>query len=423
MKDLITFSRKLFIQLVLLLVFSFGFLATSLAQEVCEIRGPDLICNGTHATGTYSVKQGVIPAGGYVEWEATPGGTITPQSAFMVSIDWPGIGTYVVTANIFNAAGDLIESCELEVAIGNPVSTAAVVPPFITICPGQPVDFAGLSECNDCTYSWTVSANWEEGVDYDFLSADDFNATLVFYTPNSAGSVQYNVTNSAGCSTAANSQVSVGDVTEPTFDVIEGTINGDNIDLCTGQDVFFDNTTVGNFIYQWQIVEIATNQQWNYFTEDISFNFPNTGLYSVTLTNYFEPFQDCFNSTTQTINVQDGLPIPIICPSVVCEGQTATYEVEEACTSYTWTVVQPDGTESTETGNPISVTWSLEGSSFGTGYVIFHPDGCPSNFCAELRSSHKGATAMTAAESHLFTRRKRQKGSEKNATFISCKQN
>ncbi|MCG8331119.1 MAG: hypothetical protein MI974_25735, partial [Chitinophagales bacterium] len=384
MKILISYSRRFFMKTILMLFFSVSFLGISFSQDVCEIRGPALICNSTHPTGTYSIKETLIPPGGYIVWEATPGGTITPVSDHIINVAWPpGTGTYLVTASIYDATGELVDYCELEVSVGDPVADASISPPFITICPGQSVEFTGISDCNDCTYNWTVSNNWEEGVDYDFLSTDDHTATIIFYTSNSTGSVQYNVSNSSGCSTAPNSQVFIADVSEPSFDVIEGTVNGDNIELCNGQEVFLNNTTVGNFIYHWQIIETATNQEWNYFTEDISFNFPNTGLYSITLTNYYAPFQSCFNSTTQTINVQEGIPIPIICPSVVCEGQTVTYEVEEDCTGeYTWTVVQPDGTETTETGNPISVTWSLEGSSFGTGYVIFHPDGCPSNFCA-----------------------------------------
>lgn len=147
------------------------------------------------------------------------------------------------------------------------------------------------------------------------------------------------------------------------------------IKACSEQDISFTNTSLTNggsdiVSYYWNF------DDGNYSdAQHPTHSFANPGTYwvSLTVTN------SCNCSSTIKREVQiDRRGFDIICPSVVCEGQTALYslpqEANSACNGFNWSVIGGTiiGAAST---NSVKVRWDNVDAD-GFGYITFTPSQC-----------------------------------------------
>lgn len=136
------------------------------------------------------------------------------------------------------------------------------------------------------------------------------------------------------------------------------------------QDISTTNGSSAIVSYQWDFGDGTTG-----LGQYISHAYDNPGSYDVKLTVKNEC--NC-KSTFSTRVVIERKGFEIICPSIVCERQTATYslpqEAIDSCGGFNWTV--EGGTIIGSANNPtVTVNWDNVGPS-GYGFLTFTPSQC-----------------------------------------------
>lgn len=158
------------------------------------------------------------------------------------------------------------------------------------------------------------------------------------------------------------------------------TSNG--IDVCAGEVITFENLSVtngGSPLY---------NYLWDFGDGTFSTEFEPSHVYTQTGISYWVTLtvtNSCNCVDTEKVQVHVGKKsVEIVCPSVVCEGQTATYKLSDltqyTCEPFDWTVRGGSIISPQPYGNKIEVLWNGTGAANSTvqgfGYVRFNPSGC-----------------------------------------------
>ncbi len=121
---------------------------------------------------------------------------------------------------------------------------------------------------------------------------------------------------------------------------------------CTGQDVFFQDLSIaedGNIIaWLWDFGDGTYSSEQNPIHQ-----WERAGVYRVRLSVFNEC--NCVGMFLMDVRIGNGDPVEITCPSVVCEGHTATYTVHSNCSGGKWTV--RGGTIVRSQGRKTTVVW------------------------------------------------------------------
>lgn len=153
----------------------------------------------------------------------------------------------------------------------------------------------------------------------------------------------------------------------------------DPIEACLGESIVFANGSNinggGLLNYYWDFGDGSSSNAMN-----PTHTYDNVGTYTVTLTATTEC--NCQITYAHKVNVGKK-SLSIVCPSVVCDGQKATYSLTnqlegQRCT-YDWSVAGGTITSSQPYHQDVEVDWSrFNGVSpdDGFGYVTFTPDQC-----------------------------------------------
>ncbi|MDR6969269.1 PKD repeat protein [Flavobacterium arsenatis] len=147
------------------------------------------------------------------------------------------------------------------------------------------------------------------------------------------------------------------------------------IKACSEQNIFFTNTSQTNggsdiVSYYWNFGDGNYSD-----AQNPSHSFANPGTYHVSLT----VTNSCNCTSTFRREVQiERRGFDIICPSIVCEGQTALYSLPEqansACNGFNWSVIGGTIIGSTSS-NSVKVRWDNVDAD-GFGYITFTPSQC-----------------------------------------------
>ncbi|WP_054512693.1 PKD domain-containing protein [Chryseobacterium sp. ERMR1:04] len=114
----------------------------------------------------------------------------------------------------------------------------------------------------------------------------------------------------------------------------------------------------------------------------------------------------CSNFVEREFRVIRATPVQINCASVVCEGSTETYSVEDGCNGE-WKVI--GGTIVGHNGNTIEVKWDHVDPTDGFGYVMYKSEcGCPEWTTIKIpvilaHAKIKGESVVCANKQYKYT--------------------
>ncbi|HKR07302.1 MAG TPA: PKD domain-containing protein [Bacteroidia bacterium] len=141
------------------------------------------------------------------------------------------------------------------------------------------------------------------------------------------------------------------------------------INICKGQSVSFINQTTNADNFSWDFGD-GTHSN----AQDVSHPYNNPGTYVI----HFEASTDCGCAAADSfvVNVSNSTGPDIVCRSIVCEGDTATYSTSAICNDYYWNVTGGTIITPQPYSNNIQVVWN---SSAGNGMVSLSVGNCLGN--------------------------------------------
>lgn len=349
--------------------FAYAYVALRNTCAGLEISGPSPACAQTPST--YSVP---ALAGATYTWNIPAGWHINSGSNTNIISVTPGVTGGTISVNEVNSCANL-----------NDVLTVAVNPPTVPgrvlsnseVCAGTNSTLLNLNGSVGNILKWIYST---DGSQWDSIS----NTTTSFTAQNLTATTIYKalVQNGSSCSidtsdaaTIAVDQKSVG-----------GSLQPDNIEVCTGQTVNTSFTLSGNTgsVYNWQ--RSFDNTNWNNFApantdSSYSINSINSDLYYRVIVKSGVCPADT-SSVAYVHLLSAAFPSANINPdfTTICYGKTAQLNANITTgTSYTWT--PPGSLTNQGNGTVSSLPYSINAiasPTASTDYVlkIFNA-GCP----------------------------------------------
>ena len=243
----------------------------------------------------------------------------------------------------------------------------------INVCNNTAVTYTlgGSLAANPITV-WTITGGT--------VSSSSNTTCTVLWQNLGAGELKFVTTGTSGTFTKI---ICIEKIEIPTSSFSMAPFTTQNFDLyaCAQQTVYFNNLSTTNggsgFIqYHWDFGDYSTATP---FSTSSAFApthaYQNTGTYTVSLT----VFNSCGCSSVFKQKIFIGAKgFDIICPSVVCEGQTATYTLPDQALQVCrdrrgWSVI--GGIITGQINNNISVLWNKVDDT-GFGSVTFDPLDC-----------------------------------------------
>lgn len=240
----------------------------------------------------------------------------------------------------------------------------------LRVCENTLVNYTLQGDDNS---TW-ISTVWN--VTGGVVTSSSVSGCNVTWGSSGGGSITATVTTTLGVQTLPLLCVEI--IKKPTaFFKIEPFHHENEIALCTKQEIYFTNLSSENGGSE------IVSYLWNFGDENFSaeknpvHTYDNSGPYDITLevTNAC----NCKSSIRITVNVRNN-GINIECPSVVCEGQRATYsvpkEIKDRCDGkMDWSVVGGTIVSSQPYSEEIEVLWNHIDQT-GFGYVNFDTTKC-----------------------------------------------
>ncbi len=240
------------------------------------------------------------------------------------------------------------------------------------ICENSTVNFNLFNVPLTSTVEWSVVGGT--------ILNSQINSCNVEWGSSGMGSLTFIITNG---STVTTKTICFEKIISPIahFSVVPNyNEEGDSIDACTNQTIFFTNQSqtnggAGLVSYYWDFGD----GNWS-FAENPSHVYLDEGTYDVKLI----VVNACNCSDTFGVRIRVGPKgFDIICPSIVCEGQTATYSLpfdgRQACNgNYNWSVLGGTIQNVNPTNGDVTVIWDQVNNT-GFGYVTFNPQDCRLN--------------------------------------------
>ena len=273
-------------------------------------------------------------------------------------------------------------------------------PPCIRVCEFSEVTL--FTDFNpDYSYSWTVP----EG----FSTGSNDAEIIVEYGAAGNSTLSLTVSGPGGFTESFAYCVEILAGPEAEFDT--------NGYACLDSPMTFENLFPGAASYTWDFGDSTVVNDNATFVQH---TYSEPGTYTVVLTATL-PVSDnegnelccCTRTFEQEVEVDD-LPGPdIFCVSTQCEGDSASYSTNaENCSSYIWTVTDPDG-------NPVAFDGqgtpeiSLQWNQGPFGIVSLEVDGCDDQYCDAPvsvvvpvipdQSEVSGPEIVCAGSTHTYT--------------------
>ncbi len=357
------------------------------AQDDLEvyIEGPSEICPGycydyyIHHTTNSPDDPEIITADWILPW----GDVITTEGDSVHTICWdflpPGQYTILVVVSFSN--GQTVETFFEVYTLGEEFieiySTANEVCPAANdstpsgpgtndcekLCPNSTVTYTVEAQTSQISWSVVGAVDWEQ---------TNYNSITVEWGGPGTGEVS--VYTFDFCENYASICVEILEEPIASFNTNPPS-QGNQLSICEGQTVQFENTSQNAATYEWTFGNLGTSDEVN--PAQI---FQSPGTYEVTLIAYNECL--CADTTSLSIEVIDAESPFIDCIGTICEGETITYTSDADCGIFNW-AVSPNGTITEGGGagdNFITISWG----SGPEGSIELTVSDCPNgNFCLE----------------------------------------
>lgn len=244
------------------------------------------------------------------------------------------------------------------------------------------VDGDCVRVCEGSTVTYTLTgdsstwANTTWNVSGGTVASSNLTQCVVNWGSAGWGSVSAEITNDDG--EVFQEEVCIEIITSPEalFGLMPD-VHNDFAEICledVHEFVNLSNTNGGSALmsYYWDFGDGTTSSEF-----EPSHQYMNPGGYEVTLT--VTNLCNCTSTYTMKVEVKEG-GFQIECPSVVCEGEVATYSIPEhiaeKCHSFNWHIIGGNISPSSDPHAPtIDVVWDNVDDS-GFGYVIFDGSDC-----------------------------------------------
>ncbi len=351
-------------------LFLFLIFSEQLLAQAPILIGDTLVCIGQ--TNSYEI---INPPSGGVDWDNSlfPTANVIFIDTNHISFVWREHGSFILTAVDRQGV-----SYTLPITIAATPSIEVFSPAAIECADDNTGKSVAQAFCLGDTVSFFVSpfavgdvVDWNlSNTVYEISRAAD-SVCVVF---SSAGSftIEATVTSSAGCTDA---YLYEGEVLEIPNTEIATATHGiqDTFRICRNQTLDFSylDPAGGPYFPRWQLStgEIETQESFSYM-------FSDANIYNLIL--YLQNGCGCERAVdTVTVLVDPGEQFEILCPDVVCSGQTATYTIDltqgqgVSCQQVTWDA-SPYGTIS-GSGTSVSISWANV-TSTTIGQVVITPD-------------------------------------------------
>ena len=340
------------------------------------IVGPTQVCVGD--ADSFWIAGG-LPTG--VRWDILQPpipGTVLAIDEDQLTVRWHTPGTYVLRAEP-NGSGP---TAVLTIVISGG-EVPLITSPDAQYCPDALCDYfcyePPLSEGNVIVFN----INTSDSVAWSATGAIVLNSTTggsITGEPTGPGTFELTatVTDAAGCVTVA---IYCGEILRAPALMIEaaGHDADQNIHVCRGETVdFTTDMTVGRLDrVEWRLSDGTIGGGGRF-----SPTFDTPGVYTVEL--YSAVYCGCFELVdVATVIVEPGEQFELICPEVVCAGETVVYQLDLDsgqglyCQDVTWEFIGADSS-TVQVLSPTSrrVTWPASGLT--VGQVRLTPSaGCP----------------------------------------------
>lgn len=357
----------------------------------CGIVGPAEVCLGD--SGEYTFFTDLTDFN--TNWNVNSLGFITDETNSDATISFMSdAGDAIITVELTNDFNVVLQTCSFTTVVlplPEPVINSQVnngcdrrseVITRFGICEEDSAVYTANGQPNS-TFLFSVSGN---------ATISDPNVNPVILTAGAPGTAQLCVveTTEDGCvSEEICYQFDVVEKPIASF-FVEGHPDGCPISICDGQQLTFVNTSPdpdqnGNPLnfYYWNIYEAGTNLLVaSSSAEDFNYTFNNPGEYDVVL--QVQNTCGCLSDEVICRIIVDEAEVhEIICPSIVCECESATYSTPSVCSTYEWDFYVGDVLIGSATGNPVQFSWcNIPIDNNGYGSVVLNTPGC-SDFCSE----------------------------------------
>lgn len=348
--------------------------------------GATSVCKGSTATYTVSVN----PLYQY-HWSAGPLGNVTGSTNGSATVAWGAAGSGTVVVTVTDSNNAVVSTGSLPVTV-NPLPTPFITTTTRLAC--QPLVDSGDKQRNPqfndtsacmkvCANSTVVyTATGGSGSTYTWSASGAVSVTpsgstcTVVWGPPGQGSVTVTETSSAGCVGSKTMCIDIQQTPNARFYAMpDSTANKINICL-NGDVVFVDRSTAssGSPIVTWlwdfgDGVQLGTGPGSSGNPVTHQYTHAGTFVVKLTVTNACG-CSSTFNKFTVTVNPKVG--VTILCPRVVCAGETGHYTVNFPCKPTSWSAI--GGTITTATAGAADVKWA--GTSSGFGYIVYDNTSC-----------------------------------------------
>ncbi len=327
-----------------------------------QITGSTNVCAGQ--TVTYSSSSSAAT----YQWSVN-GAQAYSASGNSVTVEWginsPGT-VNLVTYNSNNIqTGSYSESITIS-AKPNPVilssfqtncfdNTEGNVNDCFVACLDRPVYYSSPFSAGT-SYTWEIIGNGT-------MTTIATNEIEVVWHSLGEHRVKLTVSNGAGCTNEYENCVVV--IESPTAEIDASPLIGDSLTLCLGNELNLQDSSIGSVGRRWDFGDGTFSDKPN-----TAHTYDQAGVYVVILTANNSCY--CLDSDTLIVTVTDDEGPEIICPGVVCKGDTLSYSTPSSCTSFKWTVT--NGTIiGSDSGTAVDVIWNSH-----LAYIELEGFGCNS---------------------------------------------
>lgn len=230
-----------------------------------------------------------------------------------------------------------------EINIQNPTSIT-IVPLDAPLClalPDNPVDSISCQKvCAHTIVTYTIDAitspvgtagelNWEVSGAETFDIDNSRNTITVDWGQSGFGQLSAFYFDN-GCESFASACVEIIDLPKASF-TTQAPPEQNELTICKGQTVFFQNNSQNAERYEWQFGNLGTST-----ATEPTFLFPSAGSYTVELLAYNAC--SCVDTARMLIKVLDTESPSLDCLGTVCAGESIRYTTNQGCGQYDWSL-------------------------------------------------------------------------------------
>jgi hypothetical protein len=355
----------------------------------CGITGQDEVCEGQEVW--YELESDI--PGNNINWFVT-GGIVIQQnnSQRKALIRFTTAGQGLIQVLHIKLYPEFVwVACSLPVTIATGPAPAIEVDNSLCPLSMQEGEAPEFRTCESNTSRLTATGlagsmfRWYADQPWVHFSPDDMDVTQMTFSGIGLAEVCVEELTTGGCTGTTCIRVEVQSYVSAWFG-IEHYPDTPDIRICKGERLYFQATGFDpNSHYRWTVLDTDSAVMYQHTQQGLQggaawnhmFGY-EPGEYLVCLQLAQNMSCPCTSSPyCRTIRVEGGCRPPVICPSVVCAGETVEYCVDAAlaCTGFNWTVEGGTIITYPPSSRCIQVHWDDPGPA-GSGVLWLNVDTC-----------------------------------------------